>query len=326
MTPDEDWIESRARVKDGAVMTDLATRGSDPVAPGDELAAPARRERPLAAAGGETGILSLLRHRHLLRLLVRKELRIRYSRSSLGYAWSYVRPAVQLGIYILIVGLLFDRGRVENFPVYIFSGHVLVHFYSETVNSATRSILRNKALVKKVYLPREMFPVASLVVSATHMIPPLILLMVVATATGWSPSVSGLLAALLGFAVVALIAISAGLLFSALNVFYRDVQNIVDILNMLNHWIAPMIYPWTLMAERLNAAGAGWVLHVYLWNPICVGVELFHQAFWLSTVEDFELSPDLWLRGLSWLGIGCVLVYFSQRVFVRLQYRFAEEL
>jgi len=286
---------------------------------------PAYRQ-DLVAAGGAAGIRALLRHRYLLRLLVRKELRIRYSRSSLGYAWSYVRPSVQLAVYIFIVGLLFDRARVQNFPVYIFSGHVLVHFYSETVNSATRSIIRNKALVKKVYLPREMFPVASLLVSATHMIPPLVLLFVVATATGWSPSILGALAGLLGFAVVALVAIAVGLLFSALNVFYRDVQNIVDIMSIFNHWIAPMLYPWTLVADRLHEQGLDWLFQIYLWNPICVGVELFHQAFWLPTVDDFELSPDLWLRGVSWLGIGSVLVYLAQRVFVRLQHRFAEEL
>lgn len=305
-------------------MTDLATREPDPIA-SDVPPAP-RLQPPLAPAGGETGIRSLLRHRQLLRLLVRKELRIRYSRSSLGYAWSYVRPTIQLAIYIFIVALLLERGRVENFPVYIFSGHVLVHFYSETVNSATRSIIRNKALVKKVYLPREMFPVASLLVSASHMVPPLILLAVAATATGWTPSVPGVIAGLLGFTVIALVAIAAGLLFSALNVFYRDIQNIVEILNMLNHWLAPMIYPWVLVAERLNDKDLGWVLQIYLWNPICVGVELFHQAFWLPTVDDFELSPNLWLRGVSWIGIGCVLVYLAQRVFVRLQYRFAEEL
>jgi len=305
-------------------MTDLATRqpvgaaGAAPHAPTDN--------RELAPAGGAAGIRALLRHRYLLRLLVRKELQLRYSRSSLGYAWSYVRPSVQLAVYIFIVGMLFDRARVENFPVYIFSGHVLVHFYSETVNSATRSIIRNKSLVKKVYLPREMFPVASLLVSAAHMVPPLVLLFVVTTIVGWVPSVLGVLAGLLGFAVVALVAIAAGLLFSALNVFYRDVQNIVEIMAIFNHWIAPMIYPWTLIAERLNSQGLNWLLQIYLWNPICVGVELFHQAFWLPTVDDFELSPNLWLRGITWLGVGCVLVYLAQRVFVRLQHRFAEEL
>jgi len=88
-----------------------------------------------------------------------------------------------------------------------------------------------------------------------------------------------------------------------------------------------MLYPWTLVAERFDSGGVPDVfLTIYLWNPVCVAVELFHEAFWLSTVENFELSPDLYLRaGASILG-STILLVLAYRLFNRLQVRFAEEL
>lgn len=321
-------------------MTDLATER--PVVVADDGAGPTAAAGAGAAltdpaalhagglhpVGAPTGPREIYRHRYLLRMLVRKELTVRYSRTTLGYAWSYVKPAVQLAIYFVIIGLLLglDR-RVENFPVYIFAGHTIVQFLTETWNAGTRSIRRNKALIKKVYLPRELFPVASMLVSLTHMGPPLVLLLVAATATGWEPSMLGVLAFVLALVLIGILGLALGMLFGALNVFVADAQNVVDILGMFMRWTAPMLYPWTLVAARFEDGGfPSWMLTVYLWNPICVAVELFHEAFWLSTVEDFQLSPDLFLRAAVMIAASCVFLTVAYRVFNRLQVRFAEEL
>lgn len=282
----------------------------------------------LAPAGGQAGVRELFRYRYLLGMLVRKELTLRYSRSSLGYAWSYVKPAVQLAIYFVFIGLVLGLARrVENFPVYIFAGHTIVQLLTETWFAGTRCITRNRALIKKVFLPRELFPVASLLVSLAHMGPPLVLLLVAATYTGWEPSVIGTVAAVLAIVLTSILGLGLGMLFGALNVFFRDVQNITDIAGMFMRWTAPMLYPWTFVQERFsNADLPDVLLTIYLWNPVCVAVELFHEAFWLSTVDNFELSPDLYLRaGVTILG-SAVFLAVAYRVFNRLQVRFAEEL
>lgn len=282
----------------------------------------------LVPAGGSTGVRELFRYRYLLKMLVRKELTVRYSRSSLGYAWSYVKPAVQLLIYFIFIGLLLGLARrVENFPVYIFAGHTIVQLLTETWSAGTRCIIRNRSLVKKVFLPRELFPVASLLVSLAHMGPPVVLLLVAATYTGWEPSVIGVVAFLLAIVLTSILGLGLGMLFGALNVFFRDVQNITEIVGMFMRWTAPMLYPWTLVQERFIAAGLpDALLTIYLWNPICVAVELFHEAFWLSTVDDFELSPNLYLRAAVAIVGSTVLLAFSYRLFNHLQPRFAEEL
>lgn len=282
----------------------------------------------LLPAGGRTGVRELFRYRYLMQMLVRKELTVRYSRSSAGYAWSYVKPAVQLLVYFLFIGLLLglDR-RVENFPVYIFAGHTIVSLLTETWFAGTRCIRRNRALIKKVFLPRELFPVASLLVSLAHMAPPLVLLLVAATYTGWRPTVIGVVAFVLAVVLMSILGLGLGMLFGALNVFVPDVQNITDIFGTLLRWTAPMLYPWTLVQERFAGAGLPDIfLTIYLCNPVCVAVELFHEAFWLSTVDNFVLSPNLYLRAVASIVGSSVLLVLAYRLFNRLQVRFAEEL
>ncbi|MQA85794.1 MAG: ABC transporter permease [Streptosporangiales bacterium] len=279
----------------------------------------------LVEPGRGGGLVGVLRRRYLLRLLVRKELRVRYQGSVLGMAWSYIKPAVQFGVYFFVVGLFLGlRDRIEDFPVYLFSGMVLIHFFIENFNSATRSIVQNRSLIRKVYLPREMFPVASLLVSCVHFLPQLVILLLGALAAGWTPSPVGLGASVLGFFIVATLGMAVGLLFAAFNVFYRDFEKIVDVLGIVITWSAPMIYPWTAVRDVF---GDGWLLQTYLANPLVTAVSLFQHAFWLpGTSGGFEFPPHLFVRGLISLGAILLLVGVAQFLFSRLNSRFAQEM
>lgn len=286
----------------------------DPAAGGGDLVAPGR----------SGGLLEVLRHRYLLRLLVRKDLKVRYQGSALGMAWSYIKPGVQFGVYFVVLGLVLDlTRRVPNFAVYLFCGLVLFTFFIETFNSTTRAIVGNKALVRKIYLPREMFPIASLLVSAFHFLPGLAILVVAALFMGWLPSVAGLGATVLGFAIVAAFGLAVGLFFSAFNVFFRDFEKIVDVLGIVIRWSIPMLYPWTLIQE----AAPWWAEQVYLANPLVSAVSLFQRGFWLPTVGGpFEFPPHLWSRGLLALVLCLLLAALGQFTFSKLERRFAEEL
>jgi ABC-type polysaccharide/polyol phosphate export permease len=278
----------------------------------------------LLEPGRSGGLTEVVRRRFLLRLLVRRELKARYQGSVLGLGWSYVRPAVNFGVYFFMVGFFLDMNRhVHHFAIYLFSGMVLVNFFTETLHSTTRSIRGNAPLVRKVYLPRELFPAASTLVSAVHFIPGMIILLVGATVAGWTPSLTGLAAAVLAFAIVAVLGMALGLLCAAYNVFFRDFEQVIDILNIVIVWSVPMIYPWTVVRDRAPEL----LSHVYLASPLVTAVSLFQRSFWFpGTARLFRFPPHLFASGVTSLAAALLLLGLAQYVFARKQKRFAEEL
>jgi ABC-2 type transport system permease protein len=208
-----------------------------------------------------------------------------------------------------------------------------VHFFTETFGSTTRSVFKNKALVRKVGLPREMFPVASLLVSAVNIIPGLVVLFVVSVLTGWHPTWHFLPSLVLAFSIVAVWGFGIGLLFSAFNVYYRDFSKVVQVISSILPWSTPMIYAFDMVRDRF-VGDIAWMLEVYLANPVANAVMLSQQALWLPTVDDITgpdraalaLPEDLYLRGLVLVALGLLFVAFAQKVFTRLEASFAEQL
>jgi ABC-2 type transport system permease protein len=263
--------------------------------------------------------------------LVRKELKVRYRGSVLGLLWSYVKPGVQFIVFYVALGVFLGLERsarnpdgLSNYAVYLFSGIVLINFFSEALGNAARSIVNNGNLIKKIYLPRELFPVASVWVSAVHFFPQLVVLVIGCLFAGWHPDMFQLLAAVGGFAIVGFLATGLGLLFGAANVYFRDSENLVDMLLMVATWASPVMYSWTMVQAKL---GPGFFA-LYQANPITVGVELFHYAFWYPTTDgSAAMPPDLFSL---WLPIGLVIslvvLALGQLTFRRLEGRFAQEL
>ncbi|HEU5161420.1 MAG TPA: ABC transporter permease [Streptosporangiaceae bacterium] len=278
----------------------------------------------LVEPGRTGGLAQVLRHRYLLRLLVRRELKARYQGSVLGLGWSYVRPAVNFSVYFLMVGVFLKMNRnIDYFAIYLFSGMVLINFFTETLHSTTRSIRGNAPLIRKVYLPRELFPAASTLVSAVHFVPGLLILVVGALATGWTPSLVGAAAIVLALAVIAVLGLALGLLCAAYNVFFRDFEQVIDILNIVIVWSVPMIYPWMVVRDAVP----DWALDLYLASPLVTAVSLFQRAFWFpAAARPFELPPHLFTNGVISLAGALLVLGLAQYVFSRKQRRFAEEL
>ena len=295
-----------------------------------EPGAPAGGKHRLHEPGGRGGLIEVFRSRTVVRMIVRRDLRLRYRTSSIGYVWAFVKPTIQFCVYYFIIGVVFGiTRRVENFAIYVFSGLCLISFYNETLSSATRSILKNRAIIKKVWLPREIFPIAAMMVAATRFIPQFTILMIGATATGWYFTWSGLLAAIAGVTIVVLWACAAGLIFSAVMVYVREITHVLELTGFLTHWLTPMIKPWTLVTGRVSGLGLiGTVITAaYIYNPLCTALELFHLAFWEPTVDFyFTLSPNLWTRAWVMILIGLAFLAFAQWVFRRLQARMVDEL
>lgn len=280
----------------------------------------------LAVPGQGHGLVDVLSRRFLLRLIVRKELRVRYRSSVLGMAWSYVKPAVQFVVFYFAMGVFLKLNRnLDYFAVYLFSGVVVVNFFGEAFGNATRTLVWNAPLIKKIYLPRELFPVASLWVAVVHFFPQLVVLVVGALFAGWRPTPLGLIAAVTGFILICILALGLGMLFGAANVFLRDAENFVDLLILIATWVSPVLYPWTAVRDALGAHG--WLMTLYQMNPITVAVELFHYGFWYPiSGSTGEMPPGMAGQTAAGFAIALLFLALGQWSFRRLEGRFAQEL
>jgi ABC-2 type transport system permease protein len=282
----------------------------------------------LIKPGSGRGLLDVYGDRFLLKLLVRKEIKVRYRGSVLGLLWSYVKPLVQFLIFFVALGIFLDLQRgTPNYAIYLFAGIVLVNFFTESLSNATRSIVDNRDLIRKIYLPRELFPVATVWVSAAHFFPQLLVLIGACLVVGWSPSIVQLAAVILIFVMVAVLATGLGLLFGAMNVYFRDSENIVDMIVMVVTWASPVLYVWSMVERAMGP----W-FWIYQLNPMTVAVEVFHWAFWEPTLKADQAVADAMPPGLLtvWLPVSVLItlavLFLGQLTFRRLAVHFAQEL
>ena len=124
---------------------------------------------PLKAPGRGRGILDAMKNRYLLRLLVDKEIQVRYRGSVLGILWSYIKPGVQFLVFYIAMGLFLGLERgMHNYAVYLFSGMIAINFFSEGFGNGARAMVVNSALIRKIYLPRELFSLSTVWVALVH--------------------------------------------------------------------------------------------------------------------------------------------------------------
>ena len=283
-------------------------------------------DAPLSPPAPRAGLLEVFRRRYLLRMLVRREVSARYQGSFLGLMWSYINPLSQLFIFWFVMGKIIGRST-EMFAVHVFCGLIVVQFFIETFNAGTRSIVRNRSLVQKMAMPREMFPVASMLVSLYHMGPQLVILTFIVVLTGWTPDPVYLLGFLLALAIIAALGTSLALVFSVANVFLRDVSSFVSILTNFVRFAVPMIYPYSLVDQRFGSFA-----QYYLFNPIADAVLLVQQAFWVGSTKDpaaihaQHIPEHLYAYGFLSLGIALVMLVIGQAVFRRFENRIPEQL
>jgi len=278
-----------------------------------------------SARGGKVG--EIFARRELLRLLVRRDLQSRYRDSVLGFLWTLIRPIIVFLMYYVVLGKFLRAAEgVPDFAVYLFSGLTLFGFFAEMVVGSTGSIIANSGLVKKIYLPREIFPLASIGGAGFMFLMQCLVLVVAAVLMGALPAPVEFLWFFPSVVLVLIYGLAIGLFLSAVNVYLRDVQYLTDLLVMLAMWGSPIVYTWTMVSSAFQSMKLPeWVIQVYISNPVTLGVFGFHRAFWGGgTAADYP--PDLGLRMLIAALIGIVLVFLAHRVFTRLQGNFAQEL
>jgi ABC-2 type transport system permease protein len=285
--------------------------------------------RPGLFRGAGTSLIELWNRRELLSRLVGRETKARYKDSSLGLAWALVRPLMQLVVYYFAIGEVLGAARnVPNFAIFLFIGLTTWTLWSEILSGCTTSILTNAGLVKKIYLPREIFPLSAVGSGLVNFcLQSVVLIAAIFTLSEFRADLNLLLIPL---ALVTLIvfATAVGLFLSALNVYLRDVQHFVEVYLVVFFWVSPIVYPYTLIA---NLIGGMWIEQLYLANPVTICIIAMQKALWADGTDSPTGIVQTWPEGLEirllvMLAVSLIILFLAQRLFARLQGNFAQEI
>jgi ABC-2 type transport system permease protein len=257
--------------------------------------------RPLALP---TRLAWISTHRELLWSLLRREVRQRYKGSALGIFWSYLHPLLMAGIYTLVFSVLWRATTIPHYALFVLTGLAVFSYFQSGVLSGTTSIVDNADLVKKIWFPREIIVMSSVlshVLAAAVMfaiVIPVAMVIEPATAeTFW----------LLAPTFVLLVALTAGLamMFAAVNVYFRDVSHLLGVLFLPWYFLTPVLYTFAQLPGA--ASHPTLVTALRYGNPVTPYVEVIRDAVLLGRFPSgIELTYVL-LVGPAFFVLGLVL-------------------
>ena len=200
------------------------------------------------------------KYKYLLSQLVIKEIKLKYRRSYLGIVWTLIEPLLTMIVLTMVFSAFLGKDGEAGgmpFPVYILAGRLLYSFFSGATKGAMKSIRANAAMIKKVYVPKYMYPLASILSNFIIFAISLIVLFGVAAVMKVKPNL-WMFAAIIPIIELLFICIGSGLLLSIMAVFFRDLEYLWGVALMLIMYTCAIFYE----ADRLYARGYGWLLNV----------------------------------------------------------------
>lgn len=210
--------------------------------------------------GSNVAVLCTLccRYGFLLKQLVARDFKTKYKRSVLGMAWSFMNPLLTMTVQYIVFSTLFKSGTA-NYPVYLLSGIVFFNFFNEAVSLGMTSITGNASLIKKVYMPKYVYPVARICSSLINLGLALIPLLMVMMLTGTMPRPSLLL---LIFDVLCLLGFVQGmvLLLSTAMTFFQDTKFLWSVVSLMWMYMTPIFYTENIIPAKF--------LTLYHMNPM----------------------------------------------------------
>ena len=230
------------------------------------------------------------KYRPLIRELVTRDLKVKYRRSVLGYMWSILNPLLMMLLQTLVFSYMF-RFDIPNFPLYLICGNTLFNFFNESTNMGMGSVLGNASLIKKVYVPKFIFPISRVVSSFVNLLFSLAAILLV-----WAPLLL-LLAFCCGMAV----------LLSALAVYFRDLQYLYGILTMAWMYATPLFYPLSALPP--------FMVPVIKLNPLYHYINCMRCLVMYGTVP----GPNTWI---ACIGSAVVMMSVGLAAFRKLQRNF----
>jgi ABC-2 type transport system permease protein len=269
--------------------------------------------------------------RELLVGLIRKDLKVKYQGSVLGFLWSLANPLLLLVVYSFVFGVVLKNG-IPQFGFYLLSGLLVWNMFSGSVSTATESVVGNSGLVKKVRFPLGILPMTAVGFNLVHFVLQLFVLLVVMLATGFTSVLgAGLLLLIPALAVALIFTVGLAYLVAGLNVRYRDTKHIVEVVLMAGFWVNPIVYSIAQVTKELNRHG---LANAYYLNPMAGVTTAMQRALYAKDVVlangDHVLADPGYLFYFERLGVGAVISLFflwlGTSTYRRLSADFAEEL
>ena len=250
-------------------------------------------------------ILNLLNYMPLAQELVKRDLKVKYRRSFLGYLWSLLNPLMMMAVMSFIFSNMF-KSTIENFPLYLICGQTLWACFNESTSIAMHSVISNAALIKKVYIPKFIFPLSRILSSFVTMSFSLLAILVVMLFTGarlywtillfWFPLV-----------LLFLFCCGVGMILSSMSVYFRDITHLYSVLLFAWMYLTPIFYDMTILPQ--------FVQNVIACNPMYNYITFFRGLVVFGQLPSIEI----WA-----MCIGCSLVTFvlGLLIFKKLQKNF----
>jgi ABC-2 type transport system permease protein len=268
----------------------------------------------------------------LLSQLIRKDLKVKYQGSALGFAWSLANPLIQMTIYYVIFSKVLDN-HIPGYAIYLMAGLLPFTAFSSGVVGSSGSILGSAGLVKKVAFPRLVLPLSAVGFALVQFALQFLLLLFIVAVSGHDFFGWNLLLLVPALVLLVLFTTALGILVSAVNVRYRDTSHFVEIAMLVWFWANPILYSAGLIKEKLDQHGVFWA---YFLNPMATVVSTFQRAVYKEPYYTYlgQRKPLLvddgyafYLRNLAiGFAISILLLLLARHVFNKLQADFAEEL
>jgi|MudIll2142460700_1097286.scaffolds.fasta_scaffold38406_2 ABC-type polysaccharide/polyol phosphate export permease len=223
-------------------------------------------------------VLEIVRYRELLRNLVIRDIKVRYKRSVLGFAWVMLNPLFMMLILSLVFSALF-KVTVENYTAYVLSGIIFWHFFSQGTSLALLGFTGNSDLLKKVYIPKVVFPLSVIISALINFILSLIPLFAILLITGTGISYYILLLPV-GIMLLFIFSFGVSLILSTITVFFKDMIYIYGVLLMAWMYLTPVFYPPTIIPEQYRP--------LFSLNPLYHFIELFRGCLYLDSPLMYE--------------------------------------
>lgn len=250
-------------------------------------------------------VLNFKKYGFFLKQLTVKEIKLKYRNSVLGIFWTFLEPLLTMIVLTLVFSKLLGKGT-RDFPVYILSGRLVFSFFSGATQKALKSVRTHAGMIKKVYVPKYMYPVAAVFSNYIMFLISLIVLMAVACMRHIFPTIY-VLYAVIPLVSILFISLGTGLILSALSVFFKDLEYLWTIVTMIVMYASAIFYD----AESAVTAKNAWI---FKFNPVYACIDNFRSAI-------FGTVPNIWgiVYSAVFAAISCIA---GVVIFVKTQDKF----
>lgn len=252
----------------------------------------------------------LYAYREMIFSLVRRDLNGRYKGSVLGFFWTFLNPLMQLGVYTLVFSVIMRNG-IDDFYLYLFVALVPWIFFSTSVSGGASCIWAQQELVKKIYFPREVLPVAFVTSQFVNMLLSFVVVLVVLIASGKGISFIAMLYLPVILLVEYILALATAFITSSLTVYLRDLEYLLGIITMAWQFLTPVMYSIEQVPERLRP--------IFNLNPMTSIIIAYRDILY------YKKAPELTTL-LHATVLGGILLVAGVLTFSRLKRHFAEEM